>query len=162
MEELCTVMKTTIINLTITSIILAGTIFTGCQSEVEREISVRNTVLEANEELQDWENDTREDAEKKAKEAEWKRFKNDVELTIKNNEFRITALRVKLNKPGISRDPHYATKIKKLEQQNKALERRIKDYREDQDDWESFKSDFNRDLDELGKELRELLVGDQG
>ena len=142
--------------------LLAGTIFTGCKSEVEREISVRNTVLEANQELQDWENDTREDVDKKAKEAEWKRFKYDVELTIKNNEFRITALRVKLNKPGISRDPNYATKIKKLEQQNKALERRIKDYREDQADWESFKSDFNRDLDELGKELREALIEDQG
>lgn len=136
--------------------LLSGTIFTGCQSEAKREASVRNTVLEANQDLQDWQNDTDEEARRAANAAAWKRFKYDAELTIENNEYRISELRIKLKKPATTPDPLFVNKIEKLEQQNKDLKRRIKDYREDQGDWESFKLDFNHDMDTLGKALKDL------
>jgi len=151
-------MKLMNLNLLIATALLLGTIFTGCQSAAQREAAVRNTVLEANQDLQDWQKDMDEETLRASNAAKWKRFKKDSEITIKNNEYRIKDLRIKLKKPGTALDPHFLNKIEKLEQQNKDLKRRIKDYREDQGDWESFKHDFNQDMDELGKALKDLMV----
>jgi len=142
--------------------LLAGTIFTGCQSRSQREITVRNTVLEASKDLQELQDEAVEEAQREVNAAEWKQFRYDAEMTIMNNEFRIADLRVRLKKPGTTLDPHYVNKIGKLEQQNNNLKKRIKNYREDKNDWQIFKSEFTDDLDELGKALKDLSVENLG
>jgi hypothetical protein len=60
--------------------------------------------------------------------------------------------------PGKTLDPLYEKKIEILEQQNKDLKKRIEDYETSQSDWEKFKSEFNHDMEELGKALKDFTV----
>jgi hypothetical protein len=155
-------MKNINLSLAIAIALLAGTIFTGCQSRAQREITVRNTVLEAGQDLKDLQKEAIDEAQRAVNASEWKRFKYDAEMTIINNEFRIVDLKARLKKTGTTLDPLYVKKIEKLEKQNKDLKKRIKDYREDKYDWKTFKTEFNNDLDELGKALKDLSVENLG
>jgi len=137
---------------------MIGTLFTGCQSPAQKEEAARNNVLEAKQDLKEVQNDANAEAKKVANAQEWETFKNDAELIIRNNEIRIAELKVKLNKPGTTLDPIYEKKIELLEQQNKDLKKRIEDYEKNQSDWETFKREFNHDMEELGKALKDLTV----
>lgn len=55
-------------------------------------------------------------------------------------------------------DPLYEKRIETLEQQNKDFRKKIEDYEKSQTDWEIFKREFNHDMDELGKALKDLTV----
>jgi len=151
-------MKKLIITLVVAAPLLTATIITGCQSSAKKETSARENVQEAKQELKDVQKEANKEAQKLANAEEWETFKSDAELTIKNNEIRIAELRVKLNKQGTMLDPMYEKKIATLEQQNKDLKKRIEDYEKNQSDWETFKREFNHDMDELGKALKDLTV----
>ena len=151
-------MKKIILTLGVATAFLTGTILTGCQSSAQKEASARDNVQEAKQDLKDVRKDANAEAQELANAEEWETFKSDAELTIKNNEIRIAELRVKLNKQGTMLDPMYEKKIATLEQQNKDLKKRIEDYEKNQSDWETFKREFNHDMDELGKALKDLTV----
>jgi Ni/Co efflux regulator RcnB len=151
-------MKKIILTLIVATAFLTGTMLTGCQSSAQKEASARENLQEAKQDLKDVQNDANEDAQKLANAEEWETFKSDAEITIRNNEIRIADLRVKLNKQGTILDPMYERKIELLEQQNKDLIKRIEDYEKSQSDWETFKREFNHDVDELGKALKDLTV----
>lgn len=94
----------------------------------------------------------------KATPEEWRLFKLESEQKINDNQARIAELKRKLNKPGKMFDKMYANKINRLEEQNAALRLRIVTYEETQTDWQKFKEEFNHDMDELGKALRDITV----
>jgi chromosome segregation ATPase len=98
------------------------------------------------------------DAVKVANEEEWKAFKTETELQIKANENRIAELRAKMKKSGKTFDEMYEKNINNLEQKNKDLKARLNGYETNQSDWESFKREFNHDMDELGQALKDLTV----
>ena len=89
---------------------------------------------------------------------EWKEFKNDSEIKIRNNEIRIAELKAKMNKPGTTLDPLYEKRIDTLEKKNRDLKARIADYEKSQSDWQTFKREFNHDMDELGQALKDFTV----
>ena len=151
-------MKKIILTLVVATAFLTGTIFTGCQSSSQKEASARDNLQEAKQDLKDVQKDANEEAQKLANAEEWETFKSDAEIIIRNNEIRIADLRVKLNKEGKILDPMYEKKIETLEQQNKDLKRRIEDYEKSHSDWETFKREFNHDMDELGKALKDIGV----
>jgi hypothetical protein len=148
-------------SLAILPLLLIGTIFTGCQSPAQKEKAARNNVLEARQDLKELQNEANAEAKKVANAQEWETFKYDSEIVIRNNEIRIAELRVKLNKPGTTLDPIYEKKIVAMEQQNKDLKKRIEDYEKSQSDWEIFKREFNHDMEELGKALKDLTVNNK-
>ena len=151
-------MKKIILTLVLATAFLAGAILTGCQSSAQKEASARDNLQKAKEDLNNVQKDANADAQKLANAKEWETFKSDAEITIRNNEIRIADLRVKLNKQGTMLDPMYEKKIETLEQQNKDLKKRIEDYEKNQSDWETFKREFNHDMDELGRALKDLTV----
>jgi len=151
-------MKKIILTLVVATAFLTGTILTGCQSSAQKEASARDKLQEAKQDLKNVQKDANAEAQKLANAKEWETFKSDAEITIRNNEIRIADLRVKLNKQGTMLDPMYEKKIETLEQQNKDLKKRIEDYEKSQSDWETFKREFNHDMDELGKALKDLTV----
>lgn len=151
-------MKKIILTLVVATAFLTGTIFTGCQSSVQKEASARDNLQEAKQDLKDVQKDANEEAQKLANAEEWETFKSDAEITIRNNEIRIADLRVKLSKQGTMLDPMYEKKIETLEQQNKDLIKKIEDYEKSKSDWETFKREFNHDMDELGKALKDITV----
>jgi hypothetical protein len=59
-------------------------------------------------------------------------------------------------------DATYIASIDALEQKNAALKSKLNTYENNaQSDWESFKREFNHDMDQLGNSLRDLTVNNK-
>ena len=150
-------MKNKIYTLVIATLI-AGTTLSGCQSSVQKEAAAEGKVQDAKENLLEAEKNAAIDAQKVASEAEWKAFKGESELKIRNNEIKIADLKMKMKKSGKKLDAIYEKRIDTLEDQNKDLEKRVDNYENNRSDWAAFKREFNHDMDELGAALKDLTV----
>ena len=150
-------MKKMIFILAVTTI-MAGTIFTGCQSSTQKQQAAQDKVQDSRQDLNAAQKNANEVAQKAATAEEWKTFKSESELKIKDNEIRINELTVRMKKPGESFDALYEKKITNLGQQNKDLKARLEAYEKSQSNWESFKREFNHDMDAIGQALKDLTV----
>jgi len=150
-------MKKMIFILAVTTL-MAGTIFTGCKSSTQKQEAARDKVKDAKQDLNEAQKDANAAAQVVATEEEWKIFKSESELKIKDNEIRIAELTVKMNKQGEIFDELYRKNIANLEQQNKDMKARLEAYEKSQTNWESFKREFNHDMDAIGKALKDLTV----
>ncbi len=128
--------------------IVAGTAFTSCKSAAQKDAAAKQNVIEANQDLKDTKVDNAN---------EWLTFKAESEAKILDNQKRIAELKVKMNKPGSTFDGMYRTRIEKLEEKNLELKSRIKNYDGNQTEWKTFKSDFNRDMNEIGDNIKDLF-----
>jgi len=137
---------------------MAVTIFTSCRSSVQKQEAAQVKVQDAKQELNTAQKDANAAAMVVATAEEWEAFRNESELKIKANEIRITELNVKMKKPGEIFDAIYEKKITNLEQQNREMRARLVAYEKSQSNWESFKREFNHDMDEIGQALKDLTV----
>ena len=154
-------MKTLVINFFVSLLILAAAILGGCQSSAEKVDAAKENVDEAEEELQEVKAEAQADAIKVANAEEWRVFKSDAEIKIKENEVRIGELKVKMKKSGKTFDAMYEKNIIALEEKNKDLKTRIASYETNQSDWDAFTREFNHDMDELGQALKDLTVNNK-
>jgi exonuclease VII large subunit len=93
-------------------------------------------------------------AAKQSYSDDWQRFKNESEHKIQNNENRITAFKVKMVKSGKA---NYNKEIAKLEKTNRHLQKKLDQYKnEGKSTWDRFKKVFNKDMDKLGKAIKDL------
>ncbi|MFV8373269.1 hypothetical protein [Flavobacterium sp. LB2P74] len=153
-------MKKTLFTLAITTF-MAGTVLTGCQNTSKKEEAALDNVEDARENLDDAKEEL-SDARKVATEEEWNTFKESTDATIAQNEMRIAEMKASMKKTGKSIDEEYAKKIAILEQKNNDIKAKIKTYKNDtSSDWESFKQEYNRDMDELGQALKNLTVNNK-
>jgi outer membrane murein-binding lipoprotein Lpp len=151
------IMKKTLFTLAITTF-MAGTVLTGCQNTSKKEEAAQDNVEDARENLDDAKEELTE-ARKAATEEEWNAFKASTNATITENEMRIAEMKASMRKTGKSIDEEYAQKIDALEQKNNDIKATIKTYKNDSSsDWESFKQEYNRDMDELGEAFKNLTV----
>ncbi len=137
---------------------ISGNILTGCSSSTDKVNDANDNVTEAQQNLKEAKQDAQLDAQKTASADEWKTFKTESELKISTNEIRIEQLKIKDKKTGKIFDNLYAKKIELLEKKNIDLRNRINGYEKKQSDWESFKREFNHDIDELGTAIKDLTV----
>ncbi|MDI6033459.1 hypothetical protein QLS91_10275 [Flavobacterium sp. LB2P84] len=150
-------MKKTLFTLAITTF-MAGTVLTGCQNTSKKEEAAQDNVEDARENLDDAKEELT-DARKAATQEEWETFKANTNATITENEVRIAEMKASMKKTGKSIDEEYAKKIDALEQKNNDIKIKIETYKNDsKSDWESFKQEYNRDMDELGEALKNLTV----
>ncbi|MFV8326487.1 hypothetical protein [Flavobacterium sp. ZS1P14] len=150
-------MKKTIYTLALTTF-MAGTVLVGCQTSTKKEEIAKDKIANAREDVQEA---TEEliDARKEATAEEWKAFKDQTNATISENEMRIVDLKAKMKKTGNSIDVVYAKKVAELEQKNKDIKFKVETYKNDRNsDWQSFKREYNHDMDELGDALRDITV----
>ena len=97
--------------------------------------------------------------EKTKFDKEWKEFKVNAEVKINANEKRIGEFKVKIKTGGKEVKANYDKEITVLEQKNVELKQKIKEYKyEGKDKWEEFKQGFNRDMDIVGKALKDLFA----
>jgi exonuclease VII large subunit len=147
-------MKKQIITFIVATTFISAAILSACNSATQKEEAAHDRVDDAKEELSD--------ARKAATAEEWKAFKDESELKIKDNEIRIAELKTKIKKSGNELDAVYEQKINNLEQKNKALQAKIDAYGNDlSSDWESFKREFNHDMDEFGSAFKDLTVNNK-
>jgi len=137
---------------------MAGTIFSSCQSSIQKQEAAQDKVQDARQELNAAQEEVNAEAELVATAEEWKAFRNESELQIKANEVRITELNVKMKQPGEIFDALYEKKIANLELQNKEMRARLVAYEKRNSNWETFKREFNHDMNAIGQALNDLTV----
>ena len=145
------------LTLTLT-VIIAASMLVSCQSSAEKEKAAQQKLEKDKIELEKTQMEAKAKANREAIAAEWASFKVSTEIKIAENEATIADLKVKMKKSGKTLDKLYEKKIDMLEEQNKNLRSRLNSYENNQSDWETFKREFNHDMDELGKALKDLTV----
>ena len=140
-------MKKTIFTLVVT-MLMAGSIFTSCDSPSQKVDDAKDKVQDAKEELKEAKQDLN---------AEYPAFKKDAEEEIAANDKRIAELRLKLAKPGKAPlDGLRKQRIDDLEKRNAELRRRLYGYEKEHSDWEAFKRQFKHDEDNLRDAFRDF------
>jgi hypothetical protein len=128
--------------------LIATTIFTSCKSAAQKEAAAKQNVIEANQDFKDSKIDNAN---------EWLVYKAESEAKIVENEQRISKLKLEMNKPGSTFDGLYRTRIEKLESKNTDLKSKLNNYDGNETEWKTFKSDFNRDMNEIGNNIKDLF-----
>ncbi len=136
-------MDKVIFNLAVTLILTAGTIFfSGCNSSDKTESTDTTTEEVAN------------DVDQTA--DEWTTYKTDIEVRIDKNNAKIAELREKMKTSGKTMDKMHQERIDNLEKRNNELKAKLDAYTKDDSNWESFKNEFNHDMEELEKSLEDI------
>ena len=129
-------------------VIAIAVFFVSCKSAQQKELDAQQNLSQARQDLS---------ATQASNANEWQTFRSESLIKIKENDKRIAELKIKMNQPGNTFDGMYRTRIEKLEAKNKELKSKLKNYDGKQTDWKTFKSDFNRDMDEIGKNIKDLF-----
>jgi len=132
-----------------------------CKSNAEKTEDAEQNVSEAKKELKEAKDEVNSEAAKLANAEDWKKFKSEAESKIKDNETRIAEHREKMKKSGKTMDAMHEKKIANLEEKNKELKQKLDNYETSQSNWESFKTEFNHDMDELAAAFKGLTVDDK-
>ncbi|MHB8337872.1 MAG: sll1863 family stress response protein [Ignavibacteriaceae bacterium] len=128
---------------------MAGIVFMGCQNTEEKNSQ------QPNESMVETKPDSQ--AVQTSYSDEWQSFKSTSEQKIQDNENSIAAFKVKMKKSGIKVKAKYNIEIAKLEATNRAMKKKLEEYKNDgKSAWEDFKTGFNKDMDKLGKAVKDL------
>lgn len=150
-------MRKTILSLALLTM-SAGTVLVGCKDASKEENEAKENVQEAKEDLNDAKVEL-SDARRAATEEEWKAFKDSTNAAISLNEKRIADMKTDLKKTGKTIDSEYQKKIVELEMKNKEIKNKLEMYKNDANsDWQSFKKEYNRDMEDLGESLKNFTV----
>lgn len=142
-------MKLSLLTLSAFSLFALGT-FNGCNTPAEKVEKAETKVAEANKDLDQANEEYTADIEKYRVENAAKVAANDKALA----EFKIRIASEKKE----TREA-YLKKIAELEKKDSDLKKRLADYKATgKDNWQIFKTEFNHDMDELGKAFKDLTV----
>jgi hypothetical protein len=100
-----------------------------------------------------------QDPKSKKQTDEYKIYRLEQEKKIVENDKLIKELKTKKNEVKKEKLINYENKIKELEKKNNELRKKIVVNYKDEgvNKWESFKKEFNHDIDELGQSLKNLF-----
>jgi phage regulator Rha-like protein len=88
---------------------------------------------------------------------DFKEYKDSILLKLEANEKVITDLKLKINLKSLSERKVDQVEIDRLEKRHEALKVKIENYTPGlEQQWELFKVDFIKELDELGKSLSKI------
>jgi hypothetical protein len=142
-------------------VMILGISITSCQSPTEKVDEAKTNVTEAKQDLQQAQKEADSEVIKIADELQWKMFKDETEVKIKDNEILIKSLKAKRSNKDQANDVAYTSQINALELENSNFKDRMYKYETNKSDWESFKREFNHDMDELGKALKDFSVNNK-
>ena len=149
-------MKKTMLILAIISVMIAGVLSTGCNSDQQKMLEAKQKVEDANRELEIAEQKLAEEKMEK----EWAEYKSECMLQIAINDSQIEGLEkaISLNKKGYNKD--YIDKVNKLKAENNQIRSRIGVYEENKDisTWEIFKEEINRDMKSIVETFKNLTA----
>lgn len=138
--------------------VMTATVLIGCQTSAKKEDEAKDNIADAREDTEDAKENLMV-AKKVATAEEWRKFKEETNRRISENKIIITELKAKIKNTGSSIDVMYAKKIDELEQKNKGIKIKVDSYKNDtSDDWESFKREYNHNMDQLSQALKNLTV----
>ena len=88
-------------------------------------------------------------------EADWTAYRKDVEVRIARNNDSIQDLKIKMKKPGVALDNMRERRIDELQERNAKLKAQLASYKYNSSDWVTYKSELDKELDQLSKDLDE-------
>ncbi len=133
------------------SVMITATIFTSCNSPAEKVETAKDNVTEAEHDLTKAQDDYA---------IEVANFRKESDEKITANEKLISDIKESIAKDKKSVKAAYKEQIAVLEQKNSDMKKRLSEYKEEEgnEKWQSFKREFNRDMDELGNSLKDFTV----
>lgn len=142
-------MKKLIFTIT-TSIMLTGAIFTSCNTAAEKVDKAEDKSIKADEDYNSAKEEYLTDVEN---------FKKETNLKIEANKQMIADFNVKIASSKKDAKAYYVEQIAILEQKNIAMKQKMDTYQENgKDNWETFKTEFNKDMNDLGEAFKNFTV----
>ena len=136
---------------------LTVTILSGCQSSATKVENAEDKVQDAKNDLADSQRNLY--AIRLDTISNYEQFKIEAEKILIAQEKNIAEFKARIAKEKKENRADYEKKLLVLEDKNSDLKKKLADLKDDgQDKWISFKSEFNRDIDELGKAFKDLTV----
>jgi hypothetical protein len=141
-------------------------LFTSCALPEKKVENAQTWVVdEAQEKVVDAKNNLTEAQKKANTEAEnaaaWEAYKAEWEVIVHDNDQRIAELKAGMKQARKSIQVLYKENIVSLEKRNAALKARIAAYEKNQNNWESFKTEFDHDKNELDTALKDFNVNNK-
>lgn len=134
----------------LTILIIAASIVGACSSPTKKVEDAKIDVVEANKEL---------DEAQAEYMADMAKYKTETAEKIAANEIIIKDFNARIASQKKNAQVEYKQKVASLEQKNTDMKKKIDDYKLDgKENWEKFKTEFNHDMDELGKAFKDLTV----
>jgi peptidoglycan hydrolase CwlO-like protein len=144
-------MKTTIFTLAAT-LLITGTLFTGCQSSADKVENANEKVDEAIDNVAVAQQELNQ-----AIRDSIQQFKKESEEKINAYEQNIAEFKAKIAKEKNEARIRDERRLAELEQQNREMKQRLADFKEESSDqWISFRTRFNRDMEEHGRAFRDF------
>ncbi|KAB7531485.1 hypothetical protein F8C76_08330 [Flagellimonas olearia] len=135
------------------SVAMAVIVFNGCKSpakdkETTHTDEAKENLVEAKESL---------DEAKKEYVLRYEAFKLESDNKIAENDKVIAELKAKAKKESNTAKKDFEKELALLEQKNQSLKEKMSYYKDEgNDEWESFKAEFDQDMDSLGQALKDL------
>ena len=131
-------------------ILLAGTELISCNTSAEKVEKAEDEVKVANENLDEANAEYLADVEQ---------FKLETNQKIADNAKSIADFNARIATDKKLAKAEYKEKIAALELKNTDMQKKMADYKADgKDGWAKFKEEFNHDMDEFGKALKDFTV----
>jgi len=141
-------MKKTGLIIMISFFILAIMII-GCQSSAEKVQKAKDKVQEAKSDLEKARFDSI---------TEYQQFRKEAEEKIAAQEKIISDFRIRIANEKLENKAIYEKKLAELEQKNTDMKKTLENYIEQgQNNWQLFKTEFNRDMNKLGEAFNDLV-----
>jgi peptidoglycan hydrolase CwlO-like protein len=132
------------------SALIAASILTSCSTSAEKVENAQDKVSEANMDLETANEEYLVDIEN---------YRKETEATIAANDKSIAEFNARIENEKNEAKADYKKKIAELEQKNSDIKKKMAEYKaEGKEKWELFKTEFSRDMDELGKAFKDLTV----
>lgn len=154
-------MKNLIYSTAVITALIAGTMFTSCQSADKKVDNAENKMQDAQKDLEEAKAKADAEAMKSGDAEAWKAFKAETDQKIKDNEVIIADLKAKKQVAGKKIDAIYVKGIDDVEQKNKDMKMRMDDYEKNHGNWDTFKTEFNHDMEGLGQALKDLVTNNK-
>lgn len=140
--------------------LIAITGMTSCGNSTEDKIE------DAEENVKDAkEDDAESEAELKAARielaSEYENYKLEQQAKLLENERKIAAVKVKLQKENSVNRAKYEKELEELNKRNELMRLRIQNFKQGaRDSWESFKIGFSNEMEELGTLIKDFYTKD--
>lgn len=141
-------MKKTIFILAVATLSMG--VITSCKSGSEKVEDAKENIA-----------DEQKDVEKAKMEyvEEYEKFRADQDLRMSENDKEIADLKARSAEMKKEAREDYNKRVAELETRNAELKAKLRDYQHDEHDntkWESFKREFNHDMEQIGNSFRDL------
>jgi chromosome segregation ATPase len=118
--------------------------FTQCTSHEKKIENAKEDVVEAQQKLDEARRDS----------TEYVRYQDDVQVRLTEYDMKIENLKQDMKNVGKDMKASYQESINAMQAKSEDLKARLHDYKKDaSNSWETFKFNFNKEMDELGESI---------